>query len=108
MLLIVLLICAWLSWVAFAPYTQPRHFASVVKLQGTVQAITAGNPRILRVGDVIYMGESVRTDAASSAELQSNDGSSITLRPNSELVTEALAKRGKATDYSIMHKSPLN
>ena len=102
LLLIVLLVSAWLPLAASAAEAQARRFASVLKLQGTVQAISAGKPRTLNVGDAVFVGERVRAGAASEAVLKTEDAGYIAIRPNAEFVAEAYAAEGKPTDHATV------
>ena len=102
LLLIALLAGAWLPQTASAAEAQARRFASVLKLQGTVQAISAGKPRTLNVGDAVFVGERVRAGAASEAVLKTEDAGYIAIRPNAEFVAEAYAANGKPTDHATV------
>jgi len=79
---------------------QPEQFGSVWRIQGSVSAspATKGNTRSLKVGDPVYVGERLQTDALGEAVFKTLDSGYVALRPGAALTVDRFAADGKTTD----------
>ena len=79
-----------------------KRFATVVYLHGAVAATKAGAAqnleRTLRKGDVVYVGETLRSAATGEAVLKTDDAGMVAIRPNTEMVAEFFAADDKPSD----------
>jgi len=77
-----------------------KPFATVMRIRGDVAASTgdAGKERKLRVGDVVYVGESVRASSLGEAVLKTDDAGLLAVRPKSEFMAEKFQAEDKPTD----------
>lgn len=78
-------------------------FATVVLVSGEVQ-VTAGEKgaRAVAVGDVIRVGERIRTMPRSEAVLKTMDAGMVAIRPDSEFVAEEFIAEGQRKDKSLL------
>lgn len=70
--------------------TGDQRFAVVWRVSGEVHGSSneAGQPRRLRTGDVVLVGERLQAQTASEAVLKTDDGGWLALRPGTLLVTD--------------------
>jgi hypothetical protein len=75
-------------------------FATVWRIRGEVAAsrANASNPRKLREGDAVYVGERVRAAAEAEAVLRTEDAGVVAVRPGTEFIAEKFAAEDKPTD----------
>ena len=107
----------WLCWVVLIALTLPLQapvaaaaatptfatFGTVYHLRGEVIAKSkTGDTRQLKPGDLVYVGEQLRSSAASEAVIKTKDAGIVAIRPNSECIMERYAANGKATDHQIL------
>ncbi len=78
------------------------RFALVWRLKGEVQASAGGRQRVLKEGDLVYVGERVRAASQSEAVLKTDDGSLIAVRPGGEFSAEKFTARGERGDSMVM------
>ena len=106
----------WLCWVVLFALTLPLQapaaatasttvatFGTVFHLRGEVLAKNkSGDTRQLKQGDLVYVGEQLRSSAAGEAVIKTKDAGIVAIRPNSECIMERYAANGKATDHQIL------
>lgn len=86
--------------IATAPETGKR-FGAVWRIRGEVVASpagSAGGERKLKEGDLVYVGDRVRTAALAEAVLKTDDAGLVAIRPGTEFVAVSFAAEDKATD----------
>ncbi|MGQ0622816.1 MAG: hypothetical protein ACT4QA_23410 [Panacagrimonas sp.] len=71
----------------------------------TATANDAAPARTLREGDVLHVGERIRTGSTGEAVLLTDDAGMIGVRPKAEFVTESFAAQGQATDHMALRPS---
>ena len=78
------------------------RFATVTRIRGEITATKgqAGPARTLGEGDVVFVGERIRTGVTAEAVLKTEDAGFIALRPRADFVMERYAAQGTATDVS--------
>ena len=74
----------------------------VVASRGEVIALSNGCSRELRQGDFIYVEDEIITSNRSFAVLQFEDGSKVTVRPDSTLIIESYLFNGDANDEATL------
>ncbi len=102
-------VCAWLFvggamlLPAIAADQGPGvRFATVQRVSGGVQVISAGNAahvRDLKVGDVVRVGDKVQTLPAAEVVLRTEDAGVVAMRPNAAFVVEKFKAQGGADDH---------
>ena len=79
-----------------------RRFATVQQIRGSVAAkgldAAPGKERQLREGDVVYVGEELRSTSAGEAVLKTEDAGIVAIRPNTALVAVRFSAQDKSTD----------
>ena len=75
----------------------------VVASRGEVIALSNGGSRELKQGDFIYVSDEIITSNRSFAVLQFEDGSKVTVRPDSTLIIESYIYNGDASDEATMN-----
>jgi hypothetical protein len=79
-----------------------RRFATVLQIRGSVAAkgsdAAPGKERQLRQGDVVYVGEELRSTSAGEAVLKTEDAGIVAIRPNTALVAVRFSAQDKPTD----------
>lgn len=77
-----------------------KRFATVWRIRGEVAASdgNAGNSRLLREGDPVYVGEHVRAASLAEAVLKTEDAGIVAVRPSTEFVAENFSAEDKPTD----------
>lgn len=85
---------------AGTPGQAGQRFAVVWRLHGEVTASRgeAGKPRTLRVGDLVFVGESVRATASAEALLKTDDAGWLAVRPGAVFVAERFVAEGRPND----------
>lgn len=85
---------------ALAADPAAARFATVYKVQGTVQALAdqGGTARDLQVGDAVYVGERVQASANGEAVLRTEDAGVIAVRPNAVFSMERFSAQGQTSD----------
>jgi hypothetical protein len=74
------------------------HAAGIVDfVDGEVRTqLPDGTQRVLRVGDRVVAGETLRTPSGAELHLRMDDGALVAMRPNTQLVIEAYGAAGDA------------
>ncbi len=81
-----------------------KPFASVWRIRGDVLATARQGPvRHLKVGETVYVGESVRAAPDSEAVLKTADAGIVAVRPGAEFMADRFAAEGKSTDRQILN-----
>jgi len=83
---------------------RPTRFGIVWLLQGEATASGRHTPggRILRPGDPVFVGDTVRTHTTAEVVLRTDDAGIVALRPGALFVVEQFSAEGKSTDrFSI-------
>ena len=77
-----------------------KRYAVVWRISGEVTAGTSesGRSRKLRVGDPVFVGESVRAAASAEAVLKTDDAGWLAVRPGAVFVAERFLAEGRASD----------
>lgn len=80
------------------------RFAIVWRLRGDVTAAPSNgsNPRKLREGDAVFVGERVRAAAQAEAVLKTEDAGVVAIRPGTEFVAERFSAEDKPSDSFTM------
>jgi hypothetical protein len=80
------------------------RFGTVWRMRGEITAAqgNGSNPRKLREGDPVYVGERVRAGGQSEAVLRTEDAGVVAVRPGTEFVAERFAAEDKPTDGFTM------
>ena len=78
-----------------------QSYAKVLRLSGTVTAVLNENSalRSLKVGDSVFLGERIQSDASGEAVLQTTDLGYIAVRPGSVFLVEQFAANKQASDH---------
>jgi hypothetical protein len=94
-----MLVCGLVSNALAADTTQ-QSYAKVLRLSGSVTAESGGaaNPRKLKIGDPVHVGEKIQADGNSEAVLQTADAGYIALRPTGIFLVEQFAANKKDSD----------
>ena len=76
------------------------RFATVWRMRGEVSASrgNGSNPRKLREGDPVYVGERVRATSQAEAVLRTEDAGVVAVRPGTEFIAERFSAEDKPTD----------
>lgn len=77
-----------------------ERFATVYKLQGTVTASNAQNSQVrtLREGDVVFVGEVIRSEAQGEAVLMVDDAGVMAVRPGTVFLVDLFVAKGGRHD----------
>ena len=80
------------------------RFAIVWRLRGDVTAAPSNgsNPRKLREGDPVFVGERVRAAAQAEAVLKTEDAGVVAIRPGTEFIAERFSAEDKSSDSFTM------
>lgn len=83
-----------------AEESAPTRFGTVYKITGNVVATDGHNPkkRTLKQGDVVYVGEQIRSGANGEAVLRTDDAGVIAVRPNAVFAMEQFSATGNPRD----------
>lgn len=80
-----------------------KPFATTWRIQGQVFAGSTASPqRELKIGDIIHVGERIRSAQNGEAVFKVADGGLLAIRPHSEFVAERFAAEKKPTDRQIL------
>jgi hypothetical protein len=83
-----------------------KRFATVWKVRGDVAASptegSGSKERKLRVGDAVYVGESVRSSQQGEAVLKTEDAGVVAVRPRTEFVASRFSADDKPTDGLVV------
>ena len=80
-----------------------KPFANVWRLRGDVFVTDKlGQPRRLREGSTVYVGQQVRAAPNSEAVLKTGDAGIVAVRPGAEFIPERFAAEGKSTDHQML------
>lgn len=80
-----------------------KVFANVWRLRGEVYVTgKVGNPRKLREGSPVHVGERIRASGNGEAVLKTSDAGVVAVRPGAEFIPERYAAEGKSTDRQVL------
>lgn len=84
---------------AKAPAAKRFGVVWLIRGQVTVDRGNANNPRRLRSGDAVLVGDTVRSSASGEAVIRTDDAGMVAVRPGAEFVPESFAADGLSTDH---------
>ncbi len=83
---------------ALAAEATIKPFASVWRIEGEVVADGANGKHLLKLGDIVLVGERLTAGATAEAVLKTQDAGYIAIRPGAEFVALQFSAEGTATD----------